>query len=529
MYQALYRKYRPQTFSDLSGQNHVTVTLKNQMVDGRISHAYLFTGSRGTGKTSCAKILSKAVNCLSPVEGDPCNSCENCVGIDNGSILDVVEIDAASNNGVDNIRDLRERVEYTPANGKYRVYIIDEVHMLSTGAFNALLKTLEEPPAHVIFILATTEVHKLPATILSRCQRFDFNRITSEATKERLQYVCEKEQLTITDDGALLIARLSDGAMRDALSLLDLCAGIDTNITEAIVSSAAGLAGRDYLYDIAKNIKEGNAGGLLTIADKLYGASFDMERLCDELISLFRNLMILKTVKEPQAIIVCTAMELDKLKETAREFNLTVILHSLLLLEGCKDGMKKGASPRIMLETALIKLCMPELDNSTEALLRRITELEHALKTGGPVAVNIQSTVPPSQEIPGPETETAPPPPAVIRQETGEKEITPFRQWPEVMSELSKRAKVIYSVLHGSDAYVKGNLLLIDSKNSQFRDLIKGDSNHREAIRKALLVVTGKEYRLGPYIPTETTPKPAEEDPMGELADKLKSIGATVL
>ena len=248
MYQVLYRKYRPKVFSDVYGQDHVTSTLKNEIKNGRISHAYLFTGSRGTGKTTCAKILAKAVNCEHNIDGEPCNECEVCKGLDNGSIYDVVEIDAASNNGVDNIRELRDDTNYAPTRGKYRVYIIDEVHMLSTGAFNALLKTLEEPPAHVIFILATTEVHKLPATILSRCQRFDFKRIQPETMAKRLNQVAEAEGITLESDAALLIARIADGALRDGLSILDQCAGRGKTVDTRLVSEVAGLAVEPILF-----------------------------------------------------------------------------------------------------------------------------------------------------------------------------------------------------------------------------------------------------------------------------------------
>ena len=252
LYRAFYRKYRPSTFTDVVGQEHIIKTLENAVKSGKTSHAYLFTGSRGTGKTSCAKILAKAVNCINPHDGNPCNECEICKGIDSGVILDIIEIDAASNNGVDNIRDLREEANFTPANAKFRVYIIAEVHMLSIGAFNALLKTLEEPPAHVIFILATTEVHKLPSTILSRCQRFDFKRIPPEAISERLKEVAVKENLQISDDGAMLIARIADGAMRDALSLLDRCSSHEGLIDSAAVASSAGLAGREYIFELCE-------------------------------------------------------------------------------------------------------------------------------------------------------------------------------------------------------------------------------------------------------------------------------------
>lgn len=252
MYQVLYRKWRPQTFEDVSGQPQVTVTIKNELKNGRVNHAYLFTGSRGTGKTTCAKILAKAVNCLDPVDGNPCGKCENCIGIDNGNILDVVEMDAASNRKIDDIRSIIDEAQFTPAKAKYRVYIIDEVHMLTNEAFNALLKTLEEPPKHVVFILATTEVHKLPATILSRCQRFDFHRIAPEDISSRLTYVAQQENVEITNEATMLISAIADGALRDALSLMDRCIGISNQIDAKIVRDAAGLAQKDYLFDLAR-------------------------------------------------------------------------------------------------------------------------------------------------------------------------------------------------------------------------------------------------------------------------------------
>ncbi|MDE6767469.1 MAG: DNA polymerase III subunit gamma/tau, partial [Eubacterium sp.] len=306
MYQVLYRKYRPKSFSDVYGQDHVISTLKNEIRENRISHAYLFTGSRGTGKTTCAKILAKAVNCENSADGEPCNACEVCRGLDGGTIYDVVEIDAASNNGVDNIRDLREEANYTPTRGRYRVYIIDEVHMLSTGAFNALLKTLEEPPAHVIFILATTEVHKLPATILSRCQRFDFKRIQPETMAVRLKEVASLEGMTLADDAATLIARIADGALRDGLSILDQCSSRNKNIDSQLVSQVAGLAGREVLHKLTNCVNDKNSSAAMEIIAELYQNSYDMERLCVEMINHFRNFLIVKTVKKSRELIVCT-------------------------------------------------------------------------------------------------------------------------------------------------------------------------------------------------------------------------------
>ena len=316
-YQALYRKYRPITFSQVIGQEHITQTLKNELSSQKIVHAYLFTGTRGTGKTSCAKILAKAVNCLSPVDGDPCGKCEMCKAIADGKITDICEIDAASNNGVDDIRDLRDQVNFLPAAAKYRVYIIDEVHMLSIGAFNALLKTLEEPPEHVIFILATTEVHKLPATILSRCQRFDFKRIQHSAICERIRQIADAEGFKVTDDAATLIASASDGGMRDALSILDLCVSGDKIIDEDTVASVCSMAGNDYLLKLANFIKIGDTQNALLLIDELHNSSVDMLRLLSEIIKHFRDLMIIKTVKGENIPIVSSKERLTAITAQA--------------------------------------------------------------------------------------------------------------------------------------------------------------------------------------------------------------------
>ena len=292
MYRALYRKWRPQRFEDVVGQRAIVTALKNQITAGRVGHAYLFTGVRGTGKTTCAKIFAKAVNCLHPVNGDPCGECEICKGIDNGSLLDVVEMDAASNNGVDDIRDLRDETAYTPSACQYKVYIIDEVHMLSTAAFNALLKTLEEPPAHVIFILATTEIQKVPATILSRCQRYDFTRIGPEDIARRVEYIAGEEKLELTSDGAELIARLADGALRDALSILDTCAGVTAKIDADVVRRMAGVTDRSYLFQISDALEAQDAAAALAQLAQLRQQSVDVKRLTEELIAHYRALML---------------------------------------------------------------------------------------------------------------------------------------------------------------------------------------------------------------------------------------------
>lgn len=410
MYRALYRKWRPQIFSDVYGQSHITETLMNEISTGRLSHAYLFTGSRGTGKTTCAKILSKAVNCLNPQNGSPCNECKICRGIDDGSILDVTEIDAASNNSVDNIRDLREEVNFTPAAAKFRVYIIDEVHMLSSGAFNALLKTLEEPPEHVLFILATTEVQKLPATILSRCQRFDFRRIPPEDIAKRLLEVAKNEEIHLDDDAALLIARVSDGALRDALSILDQCAGYNEPITVKTVGNAAGLLGKDYLFEISDAILREDSASILNIIDRLHTSSCDMERLMSELVNHFRNIMMTKTAKSPEKFIVCTPDELVRYKESANKMTYGSVLYIMETL--CKEAsqLKYSAHQRAQTETALIRLCSPALSTDNAAIIRRIDELEAQLmllKAQGVAPITTEA--PKKQVTPvAPVTETKP-------------------------------------------------------------------------------------------------------------------------
>ena len=376
LYQVLYRKWRPKTFSEVVGQPQVTVTLKNELKSGRIAHAYLFTGSRGTGKTTCAKILAKAVNCLHPNDGDPCGECEICRGVDDGSVLDVVEIDAASNNGVENIRTLREEANFTPAAAKYRVYIIDEVHMLSVGAFNALLKTLEEPPAHVIFILATTEVHKIPATILSRCQRFDFRRIPPQDIAGRLTYVAGQENGSLDPEAALLIARLADGALRDALSILDQCFSRSTEVTEDVVAQAVGLVGREHLFGLTDAILNRDSSGALQIVDELYRSSKDMARLCEELSAHLRGMMLIKTMKDAHGVLAVPASEFERLEQQALAAPLPLIFHGLEVLQAALEKMFRGGDRRTVFELAMLRLCSPQLDTSPDALLRRIEALE---------------------------------------------------------------------------------------------------------------------------------------------------------
>ena len=543
MYQALYRKWRPRTFSDVSGQETVTAALKNELKTGRLSHAYLFTGCRGTGKTTCAKILAKAVNCAHPVDGDPCNECAICRGIDDGTILDVTEIDAASNNGVDSIRDLRDEVAFTPVVGKYRVYIIDEVHMLSPGAFNALLKTLEEPPAHVIFVLATTEVHKLPATILSRCQRFDFNRIAPEAIASRVSFVAQEEGLTLTPDAAMLLARLADGALRDALSLLDQCASGNATIDAAVVAAATGMASREALYELTACAMRRDAAGALGAVDILYRSSKDMERLCAEWISYVRNVMVLKSVPDGGELIIAAPEELAQMQALARSMELPAILHIMEVLQSTLERLRGGVARRVEMEMAVLKLCDPSLDTTQAALLSRISELEKAVRAGvavslvqpanevvgadvlgGPLASVPAQPEPVADDVPiappiSAQPENIPAPAPVLDEEV------PFTKWGEVLESLLTSCPPLYGVLAQSQAVLKGEMLLICTDNELFKELLKQDNN-KAMLADAIRATAGKTYRLG--LRRTSKVQKEQNDPLSQLLSAARKADVPV-
>ena len=535
-YQALYRKYRPLTFSDVVGQEQVTKTLQKELTDGKTVHAYLFTGTRGTGKTSCAKILARAVNCQHPVNGDPCLECEQCKASLLDENTDIVEIDAASNNGVDSIRELRELINFAPANSKYRVYIIDEVHMLSSGAFNALLKTLEEPPAHVIFILATTEVHKLPATILSRCQRFDFRRIDSEKIAERIQYVAEKEGLTVTDDAATLIASVADGGMRDALSILDLCASNNKNIDENTVETVCAMAGNDYLIDLTDCLKQGDTEKALILIEELNNSSVDMLRLLSELTSHFRDLMIVKTVKGAKKPIVCSSKRMAALENQAEDFDIKEIICCLNILQETASKMQSG-NRRSQMELAVIKICNPTLSTDLDSLERRVAALEKGNnvriisaaqpenKSASKKAELIDDEIPlpdSEYETPAPMEEKAPVPQENVKSTPPEKGVSEVENWNEIIRLIKQKSPIMGGVLNDSKAYIKGDYLLIDAPNEQFRSLVNGANPiYKNSIRSAAQEVLGITYKLGPYKkPTVST----DGDPLLAVAEKLKKF-----
>ena len=428
VYQALYRKWRPRTFDEVVGQPHITQTLKHQVAAGRLSHAYLFTGTRGTGKTTCAKILARAVNCQHPVDGNPCNACPACLGIENGSILDVLELDAASNNGVDQIRALRDEAAYTPAAVRKRVYIVDEVHMLSTPAFNALLKILEEPPAHLMFILATTELHKVPATIKSRCQQFAFKRIAPPALRDRLAYVAQQEEIPLTPEAAALLARLADGGLRDGLSLLDQCGGVSGTLDEEAVLSVLGLAGNRRTADLLACVAREDTVGALAQLDSLYRDGKDMGALLGELAALVRDLLIRKTAPEGGQGLLTGGYEEKTLAPLAAALTAGELVQMMTLLQAAQADLYRSSSRRIDAELCLIRLCDRRLSDTPEGILARLSRLEEQtapLQAAPPQAV---SQTPPRPAPPAQPTAPAatPPQPSEERPPWEEEDDEPF-------------------------------------------------------------------------------------------------------
>ncbi len=553
MRQALYRAYRPATFDAVVGQEPITTTLKNEMARGEPSHAYLFVGSRGTGKTTCAKLVAKAVNCLDLQDGNPCNACLNCRGIEDGSLLDVSEIDAASNNRVDDIRLLRDEAIFAPGVANYRVYIIDEVHMLSTSAFNALLKTLEEPPAHVIFILATTEIHKLPATIISRCQRFDFQRIESTVAAHRLMDVSRQESIALDEQAALLIAQLSDGSMRDALSLLDVCAAADNTVTTAVVSASAGLTSARHLHTLYSLVLSGDTAGALEFTGDLIGRGIEPKRLCEQLIGHARALMLAKTLPDPGRLIGCLPEDLPFYKKQAEGVALSRLISALTLLQDTTVRMGRSPSKQTELELAVVVLCNPTLCPDNHALLERIERLE--AKSGQDFVGSARMTAPgatpaqppkspvksveeapekgvdapdiprtaqmPQEKVSPIKRESAKPKPqkaqnAKLPSSDGDA-LPVFLQWDEVLAHLQSTNPAASGLLLGTRAYCSATHILIDATNPVLRDMLRNNEYTKRSIKQAVTAVTGKKYALGPYRP----PAVPEKDPFEELIASL--------
>lgn len=548
MYQALYRKYRPKNFDEVVGQEHITATLKQEIASGRIGHAYLFTGSRGTGKTSCSKIIAKAVNCPNQHDGNPCGVCAVCRGIDDGSVLDVTEIDAASNNGVDNIRQLREEANFTPAQVSYRVYIIDETHMLSVGAFNALLKIMEEPPEHVIFILATTEVHKIPATILSRCQRFDFRRISPAVIAARVRWVCEQEGIQIEPEAADLIARLAEGGMRDALSLLDVCrsnarsgeqdssASRAEKITLEHVRQSAGLAVSDSLFAVADAVLRRDVPAVLQEIDRMFENSIDFEKMCVQLIAHYRGLMMAKAVKNPQEFVSGLPQDAQRLSAQAAGYPMGQILYSLTVLQDALSRMGRTAQTRVELEMAAIKLCSPELDRSLEAILARLDRLEAQVRSGAVVPPAGEETASASglqavltrvqkeeRQTPPPQKLSAPPQDA-SQQDRPKKPVVPFAPWPQVLEALRHINTALHGALVSTEAFLDGEIVLIDCQDPLFLEMIRSNDYAKKSLHQALQSGAGRDYRIGPF-KWERYERKKADDPMEQILASAEKLG----
>jgi DNA polymerase-3 subunit gamma/tau len=560
MYQVLYRKWRPKVFDDVIGQNHVITTLKNEIISKKTAHAYLFIGSRGTGKTSCAKILAKALNCLNLKCGNPCCECKICLGIDSGNILDVSEIDAASNNGVENIRKIREEVMFAACNTKYRIYIIDEVHMLSIGAFNALLKILEEPPKHVVFILATTEAHKIPFTIISRCQKFNFNRISFEEISNKIKHICKCENVEIDDSAANLIAKTSDGAVRDALSILDQCINQSEKkiVTEIEVVELLGISGKENVIKFAEHIFEENISKILELIENLYAKSKNMYKLCEEILDFFKTVMIFKSI----GVIEQNYSEYSEfIRNIPPKYDLSVILNYVENFKNAILNMNKGADKRLELETTLIKLCKTanspiKNDENLVFLKEKIDKLENIVKSlqkscshdgnfehyeNNHLSENLNfdtfndnsfadtdNNVLLTNTIQKNEKNVVVNSEYKNQQNNASKEIDIsklyekteiFEEWKNVLGDLSKKSKMLYQIFQNSFAYTSNDYILVDAKNKLIFDFLKNPV-YREYLRGSIKKVTGKIYKLGPYIKNSKNPENTCDLPPNNVTEK---------
>ena len=567
MYRALYRKWRPSRFEDVVGQQAIVTALKNQVATSRIGHAYLFTGTRGTGKTTCAKIFAKAVNCPHQEGGDPCCQCDICRGIENGSILDVVEIDAASNNGVDNIRDIRDETAYIPSECTYKVYIIDEVHMLSMAAFNALLKIMEEPPSHVIFILATTEIHKVPATILSRCQRYDFGRIQPQDIAARLLYIAGEEQIGLAPEAADLIARLADGALRDALSILDTCVGVSTQVDAELVRRMSGVTDRGYLFEISAGVHNRDSAGVLAQVAALRQRSVDMKRLCEELINHYRNLMLAALPGGGALLTGVPPEEESRYMQMAGEIPQAESIRAIQALGSAMERMSRGTDQRIELELALFSLTEPVAPAAQPAAATPFVSAPVAPTSSTWAPKAPEPAQPAAQQPPQqPEPSAAPAP---VQEEDlppwevdeplspktlPEKEIpTPapaapvpqsapsaapadtlmlYPQWHDVVevllsSELSKQEPALIPYLRTSKAYFDGKRVLIDG-GDVFRDFLRRSPESRVHIKDIIEEKTGVRCPIGPYTPPKAD-QPQAVANVEELLARMQAQGVDVI
>ena len=518
MHKALYRVYRPKTFEDVVGQEHIVKTLKNQIKNNNIGHAYLFSGTRGTGKTSTAKIFARAVNCLNPINEEPCNECEICIDTLNDNIMDIVEIDAASNNSVDDIRELRESVKYTPSKAKYKVYIIDEVHMLSQGAFNALLKTLEEPPSYVIFILATTEPHKIPATILSRCQRFDFKRVSSKDIADRMSYICEKENIQAEDKALSLIARNSQGALRDALSILDQCMSFGNDKIEYNdVIELLGTVNIDELFQLSQSIIYEDTKKSLQILNEFIIWGKDIRNLINDLIDHFRNLMVCKVSKDLDEIISLPEESIERLKEQSKTININDLIRILNILSETQDSMKSSSNTRILAEVTMMKIAQPMFDESKEALIKRIENLEKIIESGNIKVVTVQNeseinTVPQRVQVDEPQERKE----DIVYEEVKSEDVKLVESsWKKVIQKIKEDKKLSIAALlrEVSSFNVKDNILyLIFNDNFSFARSRLNSKETIDYIESIIREILNRSFNIQIYLKSEVTSLNLQEE-----------------
>lgn len=560
MYRALYRKWRPKKFCDVVGQEFVTTILENEVKSNKIGHAYLFIGSRGTGKTTCARIFAKAINCQSSNNAEkPCGDCSVCRALESQSLQDVIELDAASNNGVNDIREICESTKFTPSVCKYKVYIIDEVHMLSTGAFNALLKTLEEPPPHVIFLLATTEVNKIPATILSRCQKFEFRKISLENIKKRLDFIAGEEGISLEDSAADVIADCADGAMRDALSILDKCASLNNDVTEELVCSTLFIADKKYIFNICESIINKDLKVALLLLNELESKSTSVQSIFSSLIKIFSDLMIVKTSSNEKEILNINSKSLERLEELACKINLESVLKILDILEFFAENLPKAIDPKLHLKSFIIKACSEEKETlhkgtsdnflftkTDNSLIDRIENLEREIillkqqKQLGDESTSFSNFYGAKNNNLEEIKRNNLPDNNIKNNANILKNAKEMDNWQEVLNTLKTVSPSVYTAFKGSKAYISGPYVLIDSSKQLAFDLLK-KSIQRDKIRDTIKKVTGKLYRLGPYkrscVHKETLDSSANGDlksqsvvsPLRAFVKKAKDLGIDVV
>ena len=504
MYKSLYRKYRPQLFSDIIGQPYIVRTLKNQIAVGQTGHAYLFTGVRGTGKTTCARILAKAINCESPENGEPCGKCRSCLLVAEGPTTDICEIDAASNNSVENIRELRDEVIFAPAQVKYRIYIIDEVHMLSTSAFNALLKTLEEPPAHIKFILATTEVHKLPMTILSRCQRYDFRRIPAQEMANLLMNIAQNEQIPLEPDAALLLASIADGAMRDTISMFELCAGSGEIITAETVSKTLGVASNQHIAELAEAFSQKDLARATACFERVYADGIDPERLCGELLEFYRIILLCKIGAN-----AAEGIRAEEARKLAATVSYDEVSNCVASIQNCYERIGRSAAPRLEVQLLIVKLCRSVERKSVEAPAKPAPEPQ-------------KSEFKPVEKHESAKSEKA--------EDKEDNATEPLAEWQDILARISSDEPTLHGILNGSSAYKRGGRLLIDSPDPFLRTLLTHNSNLAK-LRGAVDLVFGPDNMfktIGIYSASDCEKKSA--DPLDKLIEtaQAKSIKLTI-